>query len=134
MGIGRPKESGQENLVTRVWNRRETNVTQAGYFTVLRSTGWFSALNRLPGGYRYVVKGQAIPDVLVKPEGAVAKTAESQAAGQEIGPAFQLLTPGASGRGWLRLAIIALVAAGITASFFLFLHFDSPGGPYRVGF
>ena len=52
------------------WNRRESNVTQAGFFTVLRSTGWFPALSRLPGGYRYLVKGPVTPDVLVKPEGA----------------------------------------------------------------
>ena len=110
------------------WNRRETNVAQAGYFTVLRSTGFFSALSRLPGGYRYVLKGPATPDVLVKPEGAGAAVPESHNAGQDSAPAFETLAPQASGLGVLRLALIALLAAGITALFFLLLHLESPGG------
>jgi hypothetical protein len=40
-----------------IWNRREFNVASAGYFTVLKPTGWFAA-SRLPGGFRYV-GGQA---------------------------------------------------------------------------
>jgi hypothetical protein len=110
------------------WNRRETNVAQAGYFTVLRSTGWFSALSRLPGGYRYLVKGPATPTVLVKPEGAGTPASEDHDAGPATAPAFETLAPQASGLGLLRLALIALVAAGITALFFLLLHLDSPGG------
>jgi hypothetical protein len=110
------------------WNRRETNVAQAGYFTVLRSTGFFSALSRLPGGYRYVVKGPATPAVLVKPVGAGTAAPENHGAAQETTPAFETLSPQASGLGLLRLALIALVAAGITALFFLLLHLDSPGG------
>jgi len=112
---------------SRSWNRRETNVAQAGFFTVLRSTGFFSTLSRLPGGYRYVVKGPATPDVLVKPEGAEAAALEKGDLAQETAPSFQLVAPRASGRGLLRLAIIAVVAAGLTALFFVFLHLDSPG-------
>ncbi len=110
------------------WNRRESNVAQAGYFTVVRSTGWFSALSRLPGGYRYLVKGPATPDVLVKPEGAGSAVTEKVDEAQATVPAFETLTPKASGLGLLRLAFIALVAAGLTALFFLLLHLDSPGG------
>ena len=106
------------------WNRRETNVAQAGYFTVLRSTGWFSALSRLPGGYRYVVKGPATPDVLVRPEGAGVAAPESHDEAQEAAPTLQVLTSKTSGLGLLRLALIALAAAGITALFFLLLHLD----------
>ncbi|MGA3130050.1 MAG: hypothetical protein ABSD59_04570 [Terracidiphilus sp.] len=40
----------------RSWNRREFDVAQAGYFNVLRPTRWFSAV-RLPGGFRYRLKG-----------------------------------------------------------------------------
>lgn len=112
---------------SRSWNRRETNVSQAGFFTVLRSSGWFSTLNRLPGGYRYLLKGAATPDVLVKPEGASAETPEKRDGTLETAPSFQTLTSRTSGRGLLRLALIALVAAGLTALFFLFLHLDSPG-------
>src|SRR5208337_4906151 len=110
------------------WNPCETNEAQAGYFTVLRSTGFFSALGRLPGGYRYVVKGPATPDVLVKPEGVGTAAPGIHDAAQETAPAFETLTPPASGFGLLRLALIALVAAGITALFFLLLHLDLPGG------
>ncbi len=113
---------------SRSWNRRETNVTQAGFFTVLRSAGWFSALSRLPGGYRYVVKGPATPDVLVKPEGAGAAAPKNGDEAQETAPTLQMSTPRTSGLGLLRLALIVLVAAGITALFFLILHLeDSPG-------
>lgn len=113
--------------MARLWNRGETNVAQAGYFTVLRSSGWFSALSRLPGGYRYVVKGPATPDVPVKPEGATAEAPEKLTDSGGATPTFQTVTPRASGRGLLRLALIALVAAGLTALFFLFLRLDSPG-------
>jgi hypothetical protein len=48
----------QEDAMTdpRSWNRREFDVARAGYFDVLRPSGWFSAL-RLPGGFRYRIKG-----------------------------------------------------------------------------
>ena len=110
------------------WNRRETNVAQAGYFTVLRCTGFFSALNRLPGGYRYLVKGPVTPAVLVKPEGSGAAAPENHDAVQDTAPAFETLSRKTSGLGLLRLALIPLLAAGITALFFLLLHLDSPGG------
>jgi len=111
---------------SRSWNRRETNVAQAGYFTVLRSSGWFSTLLRLPGGYRYVVKGAATPDLLVKPEGATADAPEKRDEAQESAPTFQTVTPKSSGFGLLRLALIALVAAGITYGL---LTWISKGGP-----
>jgi len=109
------------------WNRRETNIAQAGYFTILRSSGWFSALSRLPGGYRYVIKGAATPDVLLaKPAGAGAAT-EKRDGAVEAALRLQMLTPGAKGLGLLRRALIALVAAALTALFFLLLHLESPG-------
>jgi len=114
---------------SRSWNRRETNVAQAGFFTVLRSTGWFSSTLHLPGGYRYVAKGPATPECLQKPEGATAEATEKRDEAQESALTFQTVTPKTSGAGLLRVALIALVAAGITALFFLFLHLDSPGGP-----
>ena len=112
---------------SRSWNRRETNVTQAGYFTVLRSTGWFSALSRLPGGYRYVVKGPATPDLLVKPEGVGTAAPENDDAAQETAAALQMLTPKTGGLGLLQLAVAALVAAGIIALVLLVIRRDSLG-------
>jgi hypothetical protein len=100
---------------SRSWNRRETNVAQAGFFTVLRSDGWFSALSRLPGGYRYVVKGPATPDVLVKPEGVQASSEEQSRAG---GPGTQasLEFGMAKTRDFYlaRTILIALAGAAIT--------------------
>ena len=109
---------------SRSWNRRETNVAQAGYFTVLRSAGWFSSTLHLPGGYRYVVKGAATPDLLVKPEGATADEPEKRDEAPGTTPAFQTVTPKSSGLGLLRLGLIALVAVGLTSLFFVILHFD----------
>jgi len=99
---------------SRSWNRRETNVAQAGFFTVLRSTGWFSSTLHLPGGYRYVAKGAATPDLLVKPAGATADASEKPDEAQETAPTFEMVTPKTSGLGLLRLALIALAAAAAT--------------------
>jgi hypothetical protein len=44
----------------KTWNRREFDVTPNGYFTVLKSSGWFSAA-RLPAGFRYLAKGAPDP-------------------------------------------------------------------------
>jgi hypothetical protein len=49
-------------MKSRTWNRREFDVTQNGYFTVLKSSGWFSA-TRLPDGFRYLLKGAPNPAV-----------------------------------------------------------------------
>ena len=49
-------------MKSRNWNRREFDVTPNGYFTVLKSSGWFSA-TRLPDGFRYLWKGAPNPAV-----------------------------------------------------------------------
>src|ERR1017187_9261734 len=46
------------------WNRREFSVTPNGYFTVLRSTGWFSTV-RLPGDFQYRI---GLSDVTAFPQ------------------------------------------------------------------
>ena len=47
---------------------------------------------------------------------------------EETAPTLQMLTPKMSGLGLLRLLMIVLLAAGLTALFFLLLHLeDSPG-------
>lgn len=100
---------------SRSWNRRETNVAQAGYFTVLRSSGWFSALNRLPGGYRYVVKGPATPDLLVKPEGMGASSEEQSRGGGPGAPAsLQFGMTKTRDRRLARIILMTLAGAAIT--------------------
>lgn len=42
---------------SRSWNRREFSITQNGYFTILKSDGWFSTVTP-PGGFRYL-RGQS---------------------------------------------------------------------------
>jgi len=107
---------------SRSWNRRETDVAQAGYFTVLRSSGWFSALSRLPGGYRYVVKGPATPDLLVKPEGAKAGSEERNGAG---GPgAWASLQFGmAKARDFYLARMVLIALAGLALTFGLLWWF-----------
>ena len=89
----------------RTWNRREFSVTQAGYFTVLKPTGRFSAL-RLPGGFRYLVS----PFQRTKPE----QEARERAASQATGIPLQILPAEAPGHYLVRAALIALTAAVIT--------------------
>jgi len=60
----------------RTWNRREFAVTQNGYFTILRPTGWFSA-TRLPGSTRYLAgksREATSPQELEYPTGNPATT------------------------------------------------------------
>ena len=96
------------------WNRRETNVAQAGYFTVLRSSGWFSTL-RLPGGFRYLIKGPPTPVWLEKDGGAKASPEEqSRAGGPEAQASLQFGMPKTRDLSLARMALIALAAAAIT--------------------
>jgi hypothetical protein len=97
----------------RTWNRRETNVSQAGYFTVLRSSGWFSTL-RLPGGFRYLLKGPPTPGCLQKPDGAPSAEGQNQFWGQRPQVSLQLAMPWAHEHRLLRMALIAVVGATIT--------------------
>ena len=96
---------------SRSWNRRETNVAQAGYFTVLRSSGWFSTL-RLPGGFRYLLKGPPTSAFLEKPGGARATSEElSRASQAEVSLDFGMQK---SDRHWVRMALMALAESAAT--------------------
>jgi len=98
----------------RSWNRRETNVTQAGFFTVLRSAGWFSSTLHLPRGYRYVVKGPATPDCLQKPEGVPSSRARNRSNVQDPQASLQIAMPWAREHRFVRMALIALAGVTIT--------------------
>lgn len=96
------------------WNRRETNVAQAGYFTVLRSSGWFSTL-RLPGGFRYLIKGPPTPPWLEKLGGAKASPEEqSRAGGPGDQASLQFGMPNARACSLARMMLIALAVAAAT--------------------
>lgn len=93
----------------RSWNRREFSVTQAGFFTVLKSNGWFSAL-RLPGGFRYLVGGRPEDESLHKSAPASAQIF-NQAGAQQI--PLRIVSP-SENRSPIRFALLALAATVIT--------------------
>ncbi len=98
----------------RSWNRREFNVTPAGFFTVLKPTGWFSA-SRLPAGFRYLngpPKGGAAPAPASKL--APDQKALDHAVSQETTIPLQIVMPSAHDRRLVRLALIVLAAAALT--------------------
>jgi hypothetical protein len=104
----------------RTWNRRSFNVTQNGFFTVLRPTESFSAA-RLPGGYRYVVaepKPAAPPklDENLTPASILApeQNAPDRADGQPTKILLQILKPSEREHSPARPVLIALAAAAIT--------------------
>ena len=116
VGICGPRIAGREGAMpgSRTWNRRETNVAQAGFFTVLRSTGWFSSTLHLPGGYRYVTKGPATPDCLQKPEGVPSSEGRNGSNAQDQQASVQLAMPWAHEHRLVRMALVAIAGVTIT--------------------
>jgi hypothetical protein len=112
----------------RSWNRREFAVTQNGYFTILKSTGWFSAAP-LPGGFRYLTgkpKGAASPRM---PENTAEKPAATSdpgsigvskqkppghAGGRQATIQLQTIDSRTPGRHLMRLALIVIAATALT--------------------
>ena len=95
---------------SRTWNRREFNIAQNGYFTILKSAGWFSTVP-LPEGFRYFgrkSKSAASPQAPGQP-------ANINAAVPAFVPTIRLQTidSGASGHHLMRLALIVLAATAL---------------------
>ncbi len=101
------------------WNRRGSAVTANGYFTVLRSTGWFPTF-RLPDGYRYAT-GKSVTNPL-HPVDVVARLAVSNPAAvapvlPDLTIALRQIDSGrVSLRGMLRIAVLALAAMALTCA------------------
>jgi len=108
---------------SRSWNRRESSVTQAGFFTVLKPNGWFSAL-RLPGGFRYRIGGRPEDQSVLKPTSASKPETPARPGGQATSIPLQIVSPSEQGPSLIRVALIALAAAAITLSFFWFLYLE----------
>jgi hypothetical protein len=103
-------------MKTRYWNRREFDVAQNGYFTVLKPSGWFSAA-RLPDTFRYLFKGAPAPKPMIRPD--------AESSGPGLPP--QILPP-STREPLLRIAFIILAAAAITAlALRLLFHVDRFG-------
>ena len=106
----------------RSWKRREFNIAQAGYFTVLKPTGGISA-SRLPGG---------IQDFVGQPKKTAAITAPDQelldhADGPDSAIPLQIISPDASDHHPIRLLLIILAAAALTLGV---LWWMTPANPW----
>jgi hypothetical protein len=112
----------------RYWNRREFTVTPNGFFTILKSTGWFSTVP-LPGGFRYRVgqsKGTASPQAHENPtENPTAappleltsvpeQKALDHADSQETAILSQSMIPSTHDHRLMRPALIVVAATAIT--------------------
>ncbi len=110
------------------WNRRGSAVTSNGYFTVLKSSGWFPTF-RLPDGYRYAT-GKSVTDPL-HPVDVVARLAVSDpAASATVLPESTIaLRQIDSGRVDLRalLHTVALALAAAALTFALLWWLMHPG-------
>ncbi len=94
------------------WNRRVSAVTANGYFTVLKSTGWFPTF-RLPDGFRYLIRDNGVDRT--PPVGAPIPPPESRPTNIEAGVRLRQIDEDSRGpRVWLRWALLALAACGFT--------------------
>jgi hypothetical protein len=119
----------------RTWNRREFAVTPNGLFSILRPTGWFSAV-RLPGGFRYRVglseetefsqvqenptenpAAAPLPESTFVPE----QNALEHAGSQKTAILSQSMIPSTHDYRLMRTALIVLAAAAITLIILLWL-------------
>jgi hypothetical protein len=117
------------------WNRREFSVTPNGYFTVLRSTGWFSTV-RLPGVFQYRI---GLSDVTAFPQAnenttenpttapllestsMPDQTAFGHAGIQETAILSQSMIPSTHDYRLMRTVLIVLAAAAISLIILLWL-------------
>jgi len=97
---------------SRLWNRREFDVTPAGYFTVLKPKRWFSAV-RLSGTFRGLLNGPLTPRWLEKPAGALGDE-QNRTRSQQPAASLRIVQPAEGDRSLVRLAFIVLGAAAIT--------------------
>ncbi len=97
---------------SRSWNRREFNVSTAGWFTVLKPAGWFSTTSRLTAGFRHLAgpSRQSAPSATSAPEGNALGLAAKRGT---IVP-LEILKPGTQDRSLVRVVLIIFSAAAIT--------------------
>jgi hypothetical protein len=106
---------------SRSWNRREFNVTSAGFFTVLKPAGWFSATSRLPAGFRHIIglpEQAAAPQVVETPAAEPVPAPEQQTLDhadiQETTIPPKFLIPTTHDHHLMRVSLSALFAAAFT--------------------
>ena len=99
------------------WNRRDFDVAPNGFYTILKSSGWFAAW-RLPAGFRYFAaqpKKTAAPRAQNVPAAALQQKPLDHADSQETAILSQSMIPSTRDRRPLRLAFIVLASTAITA-------------------
>ena len=101
------------------WNRRGSEVTPNGYFTVLKSTGWLPTF-RLPGGFRYLIGESGVNRA--PSAGVPGRQAADQPAGMQTEIALRQLDAEPRGaRGLLRAVTLALAGAALTFTLLLWI-------------
>ena len=94
------------------WNRRSSEVTPNGFFTVLKSAGWFPTFNQ-PGSTRYLVGESGARNASLT--GAAGQQPASQLTGPEAAISLRQIDEGSRGmRGLLQVASLALAGAAVT--------------------
>ena len=92
------------------WNRRDFQITSAGFYTVLSAARWFSTL-QLPDGYRYKIKEDG------KPKRQIHENDAPGAADSETTVQFQMV--GSTEGKFRLLRLLGIVVAAIGLTFFL---------------
>jgi len=101
------------------WNRRGFDVTPNGFFTVLRSSGWFPTF-RLPGGFRYLIGESGVSRP--RSVGAPRLPGDVRSAGIQTEVALRQIDAEPWGmRALLRGALLALGATALTFALLLWI-------------
>ena len=101
------------------WNRRGFDVTPNGFFTVLRSSGWFPAF-RLPGGFRYLIGESGLNRP--RSDGAPRQSSTGSPAGVQAEVGLRQIDAEPWGvRAAVRAGLMALGASALTLALLLWI-------------
>jgi hypothetical protein len=116
----------------RTWNRRDFSVQLAGFYTILKPTGWFAALP-LPGGFRYrwgQPKGPASQQAYENSISVPKQRIPGYAGSQEATMRLQIMAPSTHERRLIRPALIVLAAIAITSLLLWWIMAGAPSNRY----
>jgi hypothetical protein len=116
----------------RTWNRRDFSAQLAGFYTLLKPTGWFSAM-RLPGGFRYIggqPKGPASQQVYENATSVPKQRIPSHAGSQEATILSQITAPSTHEHRLIRPALIVLAAIAMTSLLLWWIMSGAPSNRY----
>jgi hypothetical protein len=116
----------------RTWNRRDFSVQSAGFYSLLKPTGWFAAL-RLPGGFRYLggqPKGPALQLAVENSTSVPAQRIPGDAGSQQATMRLQIMAPSTQDHRLMRLALIVLAAIAMTSLLLWWIMAGAPSNQY----